>query len=968
MNFADDYSNIFNSECNFEFTDSDYYAFPEYPNDPDDSWPDIPLDQMQSIPNEAQRTFYHKNFMSLDQLTTIFSGLRCAYDLVGDELVQPTPNDPPLNLRLESKEIEHRILNYIVHEETCPGNDPCYSFQIKNIEGRTNIPGSDLSMAAPFVFSIGRHFNYPLFNNWVNDGLSNVRVALMMDSPDLMDIVDDLNWNGIIAMGELLPAQITQLFNIDPSDFDLPVSVNYPCIGNLIDRLEEKGNEPINIGTIPLSQLLILIDEFQEQNIGMISENSEICVSLTTELLQAIVDLEIDVQGFYCDNIGLGIAKVIAVIAASNLLEASSLLTSVAALSWIAEINEEPSFCIQTADNNSLSEDNVHMFQELATISERLSAEYIHSIAEPSGLDYYTMLRAVLDPSSNAINLLSFEHYKNDFINNAPCGGTWGKPETGGDFQNPTFFSGNDWASRNRLFHAQDRQFGANTPEFRGEYSGLDYMLYYNLHHLLWPNTLPSYQRNISCQCVEEITYYEELWEPINVNPKFVDYLAKGIPIESYLAHDLTLTSTQGIKEVKNDLIICSSAPNVSTTLTITAGAQLKLYGGNTITVRAGNKLVFEDGAYFMGGIAYELSPGIYSDPQATLIVEAGAEVHVLSGAIFEPYCGMTIRLANGAKFIVDDATVTMSFISNDNLWLLEDQGTELIVRNGANFVNWNQFNLTMTAENGAKIFVEDSYMNLPNSNGIHLGMYGEFHATNSDIHIPGSGLNGNGLSKVFITDSDIELDNGLIKMDGGSELFLDHATIDVGSEGEIKILRLDGPDLPGKIFTDNSEIYLEGAESKMIFQGGELYIPPGQTFQFHYTDLPHGYIEVLQGCDNLLHTGANSVLKLEGENSDDLVLKVHNGGVLSNANFGQGKISFLTCKVDLTSGTISTNLPVKTMETRFETSTFGLLEVWYGDFRCSYSEFQSMNVISNSCKYNMDHCIADDCDFHMVS
>jgi hypothetical protein len=35
-------------------------------NDPDDEWEDISLDQMQNIPNEAERTFNPRNDMSLD--------------------------------------------------------------------------------------------------------------------------------------------------------------------------------------------------------------------------------------------------------------------------------------------------------------------------------------------------------------------------------------------------------------------------------------------------------------------------------------------------------------------------------------------------------------------------------------------------------------------------------------------------------------------------------------------------------------------------------------------------------------------------------------------------------------------------------------------------------------------------------------------------------------------------------------
>jgi hypothetical protein len=101
-NFLSDYSQLFNRDANFLFTDSDYYAFPEYPNDPNDTWPDISLDQMQNIPNEAERTFNPGNYMSLDQITTIFTGLRCVFDLVDPVVVQPTAKDTPMNLHEET--------------------------------------------------------------------------------------------------------------------------------------------------------------------------------------------------------------------------------------------------------------------------------------------------------------------------------------------------------------------------------------------------------------------------------------------------------------------------------------------------------------------------------------------------------------------------------------------------------------------------------------------------------------------------------------------------------------------------------------------------------------------------------------------------------------------------------------------------------------------------------------------------
>jgi hypothetical protein len=88
---------------------------------------------------------------------------------------------------------------------------------------------------------------------------------------------------------------------------------------------------------------------------------------------------------------------------------ASVLLTVALVAGWLYLTMAEPEFCMTNASGNlqALSEDNVHILQELATISGRWTPEYVHSIDHPSGLDYYTMLRGVLEPNGTAKSLLN---------------------------------------------------------------------------------------------------------------------------------------------------------------------------------------------------------------------------------------------------------------------------------------------------------------------------------------------------------------------------------------------------------------------------------------------------------------------------------------------------------------------------------------------------------------------------------
>jgi hypothetical protein len=103
-------------------------------------------------------------------------------------------------------------------------------------------------------------------------------------------------------------------------------------------------------------------------------------------------------------------------------------------------------------------------------------------------------------------------------------------------------------------------------------------MLYYNLHQLLWSNTLTGYQRSINCACIEEITIESNTTEPILVSRKVEDYKAKGIPIESYLAHNLEVSNSHRHPQRQKRFIICNENALIPTELTITDGAQLNLY------------------------------------------------------------------------------------------------------------------------------------------------------------------------------------------------------------------------------------------------------------------------------------------------------------------------------------------------------------------------------------------------------
>lgn len=218
------------------------------------------------------------------------------------------------------------------------------------------------------------------------------------------------------------------------------------------------------------------------------------------------------------------------------------------------------------ATEKMVDDDNVHIMLELATLGRAWGPTYVRSCAQKSHFHHIPLLYDVLhnDPVPSNNKPKSFYH---DLLSAAPVFGPWSDPT---DATN----SAPEWSSANRLFLAGGRNQGAVNalglpdPEYRGYFPGIDYMLYYNLYHMTWATDLPEYKRG-GCNCLNEITNLNETSAPINVTRKFPDYRAKGIPIESYLAHDLTLTGSTAIMEVKNDFVICNKEGELSTELKV---------------------------------------------------------------------------------------------------------------------------------------------------------------------------------------------------------------------------------------------------------------------------------------------------------------------------------------------------------------------------------------------------------------
>ncbi|MFM9986416.1 MAG: hypothetical protein ACKVOK_14345, partial [Flavobacteriales bacterium] len=419
LNFQNDYSQIFERDANLIKTHSDYdplfiYGADLYPGDNISQHPEI---------NEGanENGINTRNIMSLDHITTLFSGLICVYDLLPSMVVQPTTNDVATNLREEARNIANRIISQCV---TVTEDNTRFDFRIYRPDGNpvkgTN--GGDLTFAAPFIMDLADHFNHPDFPDGATPlMMANGEVPVILRADELKQLVEDF---------ELV---------IDSDNGNLNLTIDWlPCMNNLIDHLDDLGGEAVTVATIPYHVIDFLIEELEEQNFDFrVGGDVGACLQLNPDIIDALQEINVNIEGFTCDNIVKVIVRVIATMVMSTQIgQAVKFLFK--ALDLVLEglqmigIDVGPTKCladeIDPAEGPVLHDDNVHILLELGTITDVWSLSYLHQIADHSGMEHYTMLNDLLnDVSSAYVNYVKWE-VENSILNTAPCSGPWGNP------------------------------------------------------------------------------------------------------------------------------------------------------------------------------------------------------------------------------------------------------------------------------------------------------------------------------------------------------------------------------------------------------------------------------------------------------------------------------------------------------------------------------------------------------------
>jgi hypothetical protein len=945
-NFIEDYSEIFQRDCNFARSDGNYNHVYVYGRE---ALPEANSDNCGNVsayPPGGQSTFNCGNMVTLDQITTLITGLYTVWKLLPEGYtVQPTSADDPIGIKEEARNIAVRIIENIVR----PQGDGVVAMNIRTVDNFFRPAGYDCTFAAPFLFEIGAK----------------------MGSPEIVQILSEYDYDEIELAFQLDPRPLAETIEAIVDADEVVWGDLIPCMNNMLELLNTHifFHQPITVAQIKLNSVRTFFEIIEEQNVDFTIDGNP-CLTVDDAILDIVDDIDIKIEGTACDLLA-EYAKNRILILLGAAVDVSDMYDLFLYLNSLGEDEFELGVNICMGEFLKLDEDNIHITLELAAVSDLWSNAYITSLATESNLHWYPMLQALLHNDMVLSNNDLKDFVKQEYLDSAPCGGGWDNPDY--DFEGPDNPSLPDpaspegWRSANRLFHNGNAYRGEPELSYRGEYSGIDYMVYYNLYRLLWPENEPPYHREITCQCIEEITAESALSSSFLIKRKFPDYLDKGIPIESYLAHDLLVDGASTILDVKNDFVICSPAEGITTTLTLNNGAELKLYDGNTLTIRAGNKLILDGNSALRGG---------YSTPEsqdagitvATIVLEPGAELHVLNGSLFQPYAGMKIFLQQGAKFIVDNSDVIFHQNSSGSGFYLEGANTELVFQNNSVWINNSPAPTFSTLENHATLKVTDSYVDMPNS-VITFRDYCVLNTQNSALDFAGSALELNNHCVHNFYHSEMTLDNSHINVLNASVFHQIESELNISNNGYLTFDDGEEPFSATSVYAFyGGELSLEGTDSYILFDNGKLEIAHDKTFQPTHANALSGYIEFTGPNEEDIFLGDNSVFSLVGDGPQDVMLKINNYANLRNGQDGTGKIHLEDCKVDLSNhGRLWTDLKVNAAHVVFDdglpdvsSDDGGDIQVWNNN-TCNFydCDFQHTDLKT----YN-SHLGLSACDF----
>lgn len=744
------------------------------------------------------------NVMSLDQVTSVLMGLFTVYRWCPEVSVNFDPALGNMSLKEKSREIALRMIDYIVRPNNECGSD-CWNFNIVVPEHVFRPAGYDCSFIAPMLIKLAKEFAHPYWaQRWSLNNLSNLRIAVQLKPSvfsELSESITDLGPSLIQNFAESIAASCANELTHFASDHfasESPITIGYFELGPLEALIHDlaaqqvdisvDGNPCYNVGPVVAN----LLDSFHFDIYGL--------TGCANEIIELFVNASVDVFTNH-SNIGLDILSLFNENSAVICIEENSPL------------------------HHLLNDDNVHIFSEWMAISNFTLPQYIHHIAgaEASNMDWYTLLNSALYNNTLLLDLLDKDFLLEEYLVSAPCGGPWDDPL---NTNLPTEGTVPGWRAANRLFHPSDADLGIPDPSFRGEYAGLDYMLYHNLFYMNYPEDINELLVSTNCECTSNYFPINEISTAAYVQPKFLDYVKWGVETTNYITEPMLFESSNAVLEVLSDLEICSGGEDML--ITLTDHASWKIYGNCTVSIGDGVTMLVENNAKLQGGFDYP-QLNITSD-NARIVVKNGGTLYVRNNAIVEAVYGLIIEVESGGVVIFENASCLFNPQSSDSKVFLHP-GAYFEMKNGSLFQHDGLNNLLMVALEESLIKIKDSnfFINhggfelehatlqaenttLKNLSGIYESRGGIIDFNNCLFISENSDWNFYSGSRLNLVESDFRLNDAQWRI-------ADEHIHNALYESDLS-----------SINTNNSFIRLIGNQSRLIF-GNALWSNPDQSY-----------------------------------------------------------------------------------------------------------------------------------------
>ena len=875
---------------------SDYQN--EYPYTPSDDYPAIKVRSDFSIfestgENATALPFNDKNVQSIDQVVSMLLGLRFVLQLVDNIDVQPTTAEEPLNIHQTARDIIWRLVARM--NDTGTAGSP-HEWVIKEENGELVPRGNNAAMASYPLIELLRFTHGDQVANFIE---SPGKIILQISKKDYCESPAD-TWVNAETLGGALGMTagniIGPFIGAPFAGYDIALYNFINCNGTM-NELPIEGPMPIRLD----------IDDIQELWHDLNDSYSLVTVGQTEPLVIFNTDFDFELQ---------------------NILN-----------TWVSYQVPQFLFHIDPQDYpKAFDQVNIHLLYELATLGGLWDSNYLTFNSQISNMPANGLMNAVLH-DNRALPINYNLSQLTNMLDCAPAEGIWADQ-----------FSLNAgcslMSSPNMLFLPDDAQFGPQNngivdAEYRGEYPGIDYMVLYNLYRLV--HEVPEeigYEYRPACQCRNVLPVEPVESGVVEVNPQFEDYFERQLPIETFINSSFQLTGPDAVLQVNNDLIICSRDGSPLEVL-LDNQAKMNIAPGRTVSIR--NNCTLRLNAAQLNVLA-----GNNNGKMTSFIVEEGGQFIIESDG--QLVLDQSIHIENLGGFIRFENTDIFNNNYSNRLNYHTSKQADM---------HWISVSCDLPIEMTTSA-IEQSTLLFQNSNlALHLrgildqqtGMY----VYDSDIRTEGGTLNFSNSSFAIVQNSQLELSNTEWTFGLSSDLQTNLALIKV-NDGSILTFKGNTANGISNWVFDQSSFELNSNESKIVLDGGGLFVAENSTFQNLFPSGETGVFHIQGSLPTDIVLEHNAQFILQGDNPSEVLLELSPNHALRFLGF--------KALVELRSGvaivpqlaSIRTNSSTNFKNVLFQNPVINDAQVWCfnGPLNVTNTTFENVGLRAQHSKTNI--------------